>query len=557
MMSLRIGATEQRPEQAMLDGGELAQAVDPKADIAARQEALTTVSRGAQSGAEVFVRTHSDQIALALCTFAALRILIFAAAFPLTNNIDERFHLATVQMYAHGEIPGRELPRINPEAARTLILYWSPEYNHSQERLKARDVIGPLYRLSPEGQNSILAKEFYASQLDRWLARPNFEAQSAPLYYMVAAGWYKMGAVLGMQDWRLEYWVRFLNPLVYALLVWFSYQFCRTVYPRDTFLQIAVPALIAVFPQDVFFGMNRDVLSAPLSAAVLLLLIKTLKNEPNANRLLLLGSFFTGLAFLASVSNFVLFGPLVVTLWMYARRSFDTAGRQARIVAINLLAVGVLPSLWMLRNYLVMGDLTGGKAKAHELTWTVKPLGAMFHHPLFSFHGLAYFLVNLTRSFWQGEYTWHQAPMRSAVADRFYLVSSAALAVLFILDFIARRRSTLWLQKMAELQSLFLVAGSVLFLAFISLLFDFHECAYPSRAYPFFVSGRIISGALLPFVLIYASGLELVANRLRRWVPPLLVVGLLILFITVSEVRVRSAAFSSPYNFFALSGWQR
>ncbi len=97
----------------------------------------------------------------------------------------------------------------------------------------------------------------------------------------------------------------------------------------------------------------------------------------------------------------------------------------------------------------------------------------------------------------------------------------------------------------------------MLFLAVISLPFDFHDCAYPSRLYPYFVSGRIISGALLPFVLIYASGLELVTNRLRKWVPPVAVLACLMLFITVSEIRVRSVVFSSPYNFFALSGWRR
>jgi hypothetical protein len=128
---------------------------------------------------------------------------------------------------------------------------------------------------------------------------------------------------------------------------------------------------------------------------------------------------------------------------------------------------------------------------------------------------------------------------------------------LFVLDFVSRRRAISPLQRLAGFQAAFLVASSVLFLAVISLPFDFHDCAYPSRLYPYFVSGRIISGALLPFVLIYASGLELVTNRLRKWVPPVAVLACLMLFITVSEIRVRSVVFSSPYNFFALSGWRR
>jgi len=507
-----------------------------------------------ESRVDAFLRDHIDRIVVALTIFAALRILVFTAAFPLPNNIDERFHLMTIQMYAQGHMPGKDLSRIDPAAARMSSLYWSPEYWHSQDDLDRHGAGRPLYGLPPQVQESALAQEFYASQLQRWLHRPNYEAQSAPFYYVVAAVWYRLGTALGIRDWGLEYWVRFLNPIAYGLFLWLSYKFVREVYPEHTFLWVAVAALIAVFPQDVFFGMNRDVFSAPISAAALLFLIKAFKAKPDRDRLLLLGSFLTGLAFLVSVSNCVLFGALAATVWVWIKRSAEALDRKIRVVSACALAAGGLPSVWMLRNYLVMGDLTGGKAKAHDLTWTVKPLADMFHHPLFSWHGMSYFLVRLTEFFWRGEYVWHGTPMRSAWADRFYVVSSALMIVVFVADFALRRRTFSKLQKWANWQALLLVASSVLFLAGISLLFDFHECGYPSRVYPYFVSGRIISGALLPFVVIYSSGLEVVAYRLRKWVPPLAVLACLMLFISASEIRVRSAVFSSPYNFFALSG---
>lgn len=511
----------------------------------------------AESRVDTFVRRHADRIALALAVFAAFRILIFAVAFPLSNNTDERFHLMTIQMYAAGELPGKQLPLIDPGFARTFLLYWSPEYGRSPEYLERNGVPGPLYGRSPQVQSSVLSRDFYVRQLDQWLARPNYEAQSAPFYYVVAAAWYRLGAALGLRDWGLDYWLRFLNPIAYGLLVWLSYKFCRTVYPKNPFLCAAVPALLAVFPQDVFFGMNRDVFSASMSAAVFLVLIKAIDGRSRQAQFLLLGSLLTGLAFVTSVSNCVLFGLLAAALWLWMSRSQETRYRKIAVAGASGFAAGIFPFLWMLRNYLVMGDLTGGKAKASELTWTIKPLGEMLHHPLFSLHGLAYFLLNLIRSFWQGEYTWHGAPIRSAVADRFYIISSVVLMAVFAINVVWRRRSIPWLQRLAGFQALFLVAGSVLFLAAISLPFDFHACAYPSRLYPYFVSGRIISGALLPFALIYAGGLELVANRIRKWVPPVAVLACLMLFITVSEVRVRSVVFPSPYNFFALSGWRR
>src|SRR5271166_2684630 len=110
-------------------------------------------------------RTHKLVIGLSL--YAALRILFFAAAFPLTNNIDERFHLMTIQMYAQGHTPGKELPQMDPELARAFLPYWSPEYGHSQEELNREGASRPLYKLTPQVQDSALAQEFYASQLKR------------------------------------------------------------------------------------------------------------------------------------------------------------------------------------------------------------------------------------------------------------------------------------------------------------------------------------------------------------------------------------------------------
>ncbi len=504
-----------------------------------------------------FVYAHTVEVVVLLSALAALRILIFCAAFPLTNAIDERFHRDTIQMYAHGHLPGRDLPSVDPQATKNLLLYWSPEYGLTREETARDGITGPLWGLSSEQRESALAGPYYRAKLQQWLRRPNFEAQSTPLYYLLAAGWYRMGAAFGLKDWALDYWLRVLNPIAYALLVWLSYQCVRIAYPDRPFLQIAVPALIAVFPQDVFYGMNRDVLSAPVSAATLLLLVRAMKSKTNWARLLLAASLLTSLAFLVNVSNVVLYGALAATAWICLRRSGDSIVRKLWIGIAGVIAAIGLPLIWMLRNYMLMADFTGGKAKTEELGWTVKPLSELLHHPLFSWHGATYFLTQLGRSFWRGEYSWHALPMRSVWADWFYLVSSAILVLLFAIDLMQRRKTISSLQGTIGFQSLFLVGSSILFLAVISLPYDFHDCAYPSRLYPYFVSGRIISGAMLPFILMYAAGLDLFARFFRRWIPATALIGCLLLLITVSEIRVRRAAFSSPYNFFALSHMQR
>src|SRR5208283_1406690 len=237
-------------------------------------------SHPTESRVDAFLRAHIDRIVIVLAIFAAIRILAFCAAFPLSNNTDERMHLLTIRMYAQGHLPGKDLPQVDPEYVRTFLLYWSPEYGLSQQRMDRDGIVGPLYGLTPEARDSALTRDYYSEKVKQWERRTNFEAQSAPFYYLVAAAWYKLGATLGMRDWRLDYWPRFLNPIAYALLVWLSYKFVRAVYPERTFLHLAVPAIIAVFPQDVFFGMNRDAFSAPLTAGALVAFTRAVDGKP-------------------------------------------------------------------------------------------------------------------------------------------------------------------------------------------------------------------------------------------------------------------------------------
>jgi len=532
----------------------------PKGGSRLQESAMRSQATGrayhAEPRADAFLRIHARPIVAGLCLYAAIRILIFAAAFPLFNITDEDSHFLTIRMWAAGHLPGKELPPVDPTFEAIYVLYGSPEYTHSQRDLDENGPQIPLYRLPPKAREAALRQTFYVQKFEDWSQKPNFEAQSPPLYYIVAAGWYRLGAALGIREWGQIYWVRFLNPIAYALLVWLSYKFVRKVYPQRAFLYIAVPALIAVFPQDVFFGMNRDVLSAPLAAAALLLMMEAVDGRPGKDWFLVFGSFLVGLAMLVEVSNCVLYGALAAAFWFRLREARPRQTLRLWVLLVSAVAALGPPALWIWRNYLVIGDATGSRAKMQELTWTIKPVAQMWHHPLFTWDGSSYFLLQLTRTFWHGEYLWHGHWMRSATADWFYVFSSALMIGMFMADFVARRTVMPPPQRLAGFQALFLVVSSVLFLAAISLPFDFHECIIPSRLRPFFINGRIISGVILPFVLIYASGLELLANRLRKWIPPAAVLFLLLAFITTSEIMVREPAFYSSYNFLALSAWR-
>jgi len=497
-------------------------------------------------------RTPKSQRALVfiLAAYACLRIMVFAAAFPLFNNVDEQLHFTSIQMYAQGHLPGKELPHMNPDVARSLVGFWSPEYGHTQEQLEQSGFPGTAAPKSYEEGSPV--GQLYQAKLQEWLRRPNFEAQSPPVYYLLAAVWYRLGIVAGLRSWELLYWLRFLSAPLYAIFVWVSYKFSVCALPEDSFFQVAVAAILAVFPQDVFFGLNRDVLSPLICATALLFMVYALTDLERQTRLLLIASALVGVAFLVEVSNFVLYGTIAVTLGTLLGTQHATWKQRLSLICAAGLSI-VMPLLWMLRNYAELGDLTGSSRKLVVLGWKVNSPSQVWQHPLFTWHGLGYFLMRLTGSFWHGEYGWHAQILRSEYIDCFYVFSSALMITLFVI-WMARRWVMLsGTQRWAGTQALILVASSVVFLATLSILFDFPDGGYPSKLSPYLVSGRIVSGVLLPFIFLYAKGFEVLANQLRQWVHPSTLLAALTLGVTCSDLWIRRHVFASPLNFYALT----
>ena len=99
--------------------------------------------------------------------------------------------------------------------------------------------------------------------------------------------------------------------------------------------------------------------------------------------------------------------------------------------------------------------------------------------------------------------------------------------------------------------SLAAVIGSIAFLAWLSLLFDFHICPYPSQREPYFTSGRLILGVLVPFLILLVRAIEFVAGRGPRWLPALLV-GVIAVVSLLAPLELLQAAWPSQYNWFHL-----
>jgi len=498
---------------------------------------------------DAFLFKWKTCIVVICCCLGALRVLVYAAAFPLFNPVDETSHYQMVREYSRGHLQGSDLLKIDSEAADFFTLYSSSEYFKSREVLREfhRDV--PIAALPAD-----LRDRHYPRVFSYFLGQCNIETQSPPAYYLLAGAWYRLAKMSGASEWRAAYWALFLNAILYGTFIWVACLFVRELYPERVFLCVGMAMLLAVFPQDVFYGMSRDVLLPLVTSLFLLLLLRALRKVDSGEIELLAAGFLAGIAFLTELSSVVLFGALLAVTLFKSKRAEKLANgvRQQTMLALSLVAAAILPLTLMVRNRLVMGDLTGTQAKLFCLGWVTKPWGEIWQHPIFSLRGVQYFVHELTGSYWRGEIIWAGQSLRNGKAEVFYLFSTLVLLAAFLVCFALRKKEQTGPQRFSEYLSLYLVAASVLFLAFVSLLFDYQECVYPSRAHPYFVSGRIIIGTLLPFLVMYLSGFEFLLRPIRKYVHPILPLLVICASIACAEVMLMLTVFHSQFNFYAL-----
>ena len=481
-------------------------------------------------------------VVLLLCALAALRVFIFAAAFPFFNNVDERRHLDLVIKYGSGHFPrGPEL--ISPATLPYLSHYASPEFLAAPESFEG-GYYGPMWTHPAEE----IAPTVAAIE-EIWGRTPNQECSQPPLYYLAAGLWFDLGQLLGLNNGALLYWIRFLNVALILALVWLAYFTARKIFPEEMRMHLADPLLVAFLPHDTFYGINNDVLS-PICAGVMLLCVLDWFGQ-DRHRLglgIATGSSIAA-AYLTKLSNLPLIfvAAAAIAYWCYqARRSGKLGQSIPALVALFICAV-VPIAAWITWTKINFGDFTGSASKAQLLGWTAKSFSQWWPHPIFTAAGLSTFLSELIASFWRGEFMWHAHMIGSKTMDLFYVFSSIALFAVAVIALWRTQNHDL-AQRRALRIALASFIAAVAFLAFLSLQFDFGNCINPSRARPYFFQGRLMLGALIPFALVYVYGLD---RLLRRW-PGLLLpaTSVIMIVIAVSDAFANRVAFFSAYNWF-------
>jgi hypothetical protein len=497
----------------------------------------------------------------ALCLFGALRVLVFAAAFPFYNNVDEKAHVDLVLKFARGHWPSERVERYDRASGLLFGMYGTWEYHTAPEDMPGGRPPVPMWRMPPEAVEAMRAR--FAS-----LEPPvNHEAHAPPAYYALAALWYRLGGLLGLDGARRIYWVRFLDAPLCALCVLAAWAFAREAWPGRADLRLAAPLLVACFPQDAFYAVNSDALSAPLVGFGLVLLARWMRREaPGAGLGAALG-LVCAAALLVKQTNFpfaLVFAGAVAAALVRAAR----AGR-LRAVLPGALAASLAAALpyaaFLARNALVLGDALGQAEKVRQLGWTVRE--HWLAHPLFSAAGLGRFLATLTAWWWRGEFDWHGRPLAGRLSDAVYVASTAVLFAAALAAALLRRRARRTAPRARRAApgaapdivpdpgpalSWWMVGLSVATLAALSVPYDYGLQPNPSNAFPFFVSGRLVLGALVPFACLYLDGAAWLGARLAGRRAALLCAALIGLFATVSEALLSAPVFASAYNWYHL-----
>ncbi len=521
--------------------------------------------------------SKEKKIVLLLCLLAAIRVFVFSAAFPFFNNVDEPAHFDLVLQYSHGRVP-RQVENTSKEASIYLALFCSCAF------------FGPTFGPIPPPpwtQPVEKMQKDLAFNSAGWQMQKNYEDFQPPLYYAIAGFWWDLGKWIGLSGGRLLYWLRFLNILPVAGLVWLGYCLAALIFPRNAFVTLGVPLLLAFMPQTAFYSIGNDVLSPLCFGAVFFCLIKwwstgqpARRREENGGEAnfgareapapfrgnsalkpsAALGAA-TGLAFAATYLSKTTNLPLLaVALAALAAITWRSAARQRfreTLPALAAFCVCAAPFIlsWMIWCKLNFGDLTGSRMNMNYFGWTVKPFNEWWHHPIFSIPGFWTYLRGQFGTFWQGEFAWFHPPAAHPMAlpgtDTAWTVLSLALLAAALPIAIRPRAEFAPFQRRAVQLSFVCVLAALGFFALTSIMYDFHNAPNPSHDRPYFHAGRLLLGMLIPFLLLCICGMDRLLCRFGNSTK-FVALGLMVSLMFALEIATDWPAFGNAYNWFHL-----
>ena len=491
--------------------------------------------------------TKERPIIWLLRLLAIVHVFVYSAAFPLFNNVDEPMHFDLALKYSANGIP-HGIDPVSDESLDYIVLFSTSEYfvnptNFPGGRFPPPPWTQPAEKIGP----TLVAEKKMGSQL------LNYEDTEPPLYYELAAAWWQIGKWCGVHGGSLPYWLRFLNILFMPALVWTAYAVAKIVFPENSFARVGVPALVAFMPQTAFYSISDDILSPLCFGLTLICLLLFLDVERPSVPLGILTGAALAATFLAKTTNLPLIALSLASILLKVLAQIHEGKLKASLPSLVALfgCAGLPAILWMAWCRHFYGDYTGSAAKARAWGWTVKPFSQWWQHPMFTPIGFWTYLSGQMGTFWQGEFRWHNNLLVVPGSITIYTLLSMALVTAVVPALWRTQQGVAPLQRKALWLSLVYFASALGFFALASIVYDFHDCVNPSRKHPFFQAGRMMLGALIPFLLLFVYGLDRVLYRFGNRIK-FATLGAMILGMLLAEIAADWPVFSNPYNWFHL-----
>ncbi len=188
--------------------------------------------------------------------------------------------------------------------------------------------------------------------------------------------------------------LRFFSMLLGAGTLFFAWKTLSILWPRPSWLPLAITSWIAFLPQFLFLSaaVSNDNLIIFLSTLSLWLLLRTfgpdLQQAPSRGQALTLG-LILGLAALSKLSGLALWliTALIILVHLWQRRDLKTHWPAFLLIAVS---ASLVAAPWYWRNWQLYGDPTALKAFVGVVGHRQTPI-----HPRTEFQGLRVSLLGL------------------------------------------------------------------------------------------------------------------------------------------------------------------
>ncbi|MDQ3418187.1 MAG: hypothetical protein M3541_05310 [Acidobacteriota bacterium] len=257
----------------------------------------------------------------------------------------------------------------------------------------------------------------YAITWDEPEGVPLYTSVHPPLYYALMAPIYR--AARGNSPETIHYILRCAAIPFGACVVLLAYLLTTVVFPRDGFLAVTVPAVVAFQPQLSYGAamVNNDILGILLVSWLLYLLVRVVRDGVSTRSAILIGGV-AGLAFLAKATAIVCFVLIPASFWLGRREGrWTDALRSSLLAALPLLLI-TAPWLWFVAS--VYGDPLALSALAET-----QP-GLVHEQPFLGLLFSGSFLVERWTETW-GEFGWKLIEISGGLVSVLGIIAVAGL----------------------------------------------------------------------------------------------------------------------------------